>query len=96
MFAGQIATFSASFVLVKILTENLSPEEYGFLSLGITVTLLLNQILTGGISAGITRIYSIAANRDGLRNYIDAVRYLKFSISVVIFLLGSTIVLFFY
>jgi O-antigen/teichoic acid export membrane protein len=96
MFSGQIATFSASFVLVKILTEYLSPEEYGILSLGITVTVLLNQMLTGGISAGITRIYSIAANRDDLKNYADAVHYLKILISGVIFLLGSTIVLVFY
>jgi O-antigen/teichoic acid export membrane protein len=73
---GQIATVAASFVLVRVLTENLDPEQYGQLALGLTIASLMNQVVIGGIVAGIGRFYSIAAEKQDLDGYLHATRSL--------------------
>ena len=73
---GQIATVAASFVLVRVLTENLDPEQYGQLGLGLTIASLMNQVVIGGIIAGVGRFYSIAAEKQDLGGYLHATRSL--------------------
>lgn len=73
---GQIVSVLASLVLVRVLTEKLSPVEYGQLSLGLTVAGLVNQVVMGGITAGIGRFYSIAAEKQDLGGYLHATRRL--------------------
>lgn len=73
---GQIAVVAGSLVLVRVLTEYLDPEQYGQLALGLTVAGLVNQVVMGGIGAGIGRFYSIAAEKQDLGGYLHATRYL--------------------
>lgn len=61
-----------SLALVRVLTEYLDPAEYGELALGLTVAALVNQVLLGGIIAGVGRFYSIAAEKLELSSYLHA------------------------
>jgi O-antigen/teichoic acid export membrane protein len=69
---GQIAVVSGALVLVRVLTENLAPAQYGQLTLGLTVAGLVNQVVMGGIGAGIGRFYAIAAEKQDLGGYLYA------------------------
>lgn len=73
---GQIATVAGGLVLVRMLTEYLEPAEYGELALGLTLAGLVNQVLMGGVTAGIGRFYSIAAEKGDLLAYLKASRWL--------------------
>ena len=77
---GQIAAVAGGVVLVRVLTEYLDPLQYGRLALGLTLAGLVNQVIMGGITVGITRFYSIAADKHELRGYLrDARRLLGFA-----------------
>jgi O-antigen/teichoic acid export membrane protein len=69
---GQIVAVLGSLVLVRVLTEHLSPAEYGQLALGLTVAGLVNQVVMGGVTNGISRFYSIAAEQQDLGGYLSA------------------------
>ncbi len=73
---GQIITVFGSLVLVRVLTEYLNTAQYGQLSLGLTVAGLVNQVVLGGISNGISRFYSIAVEKEDLGGYLHATRQL--------------------
>jgi O-antigen/teichoic acid export membrane protein len=73
---GQIAVVAGALVLVRVLTEYLTPAQYGQLALGLTVAGLINQVVIGGITAGIGRFYSIAAEKNDLPGYLHASRWL--------------------
>lgn len=74
--AGQIATVLGALVLVRVLTEYLDPAQYGQLALGLTIAGLVNQVVMGGVTAGIGRFYSIAAEKNDLPSYLHASRWL--------------------
>lgn len=83
--AGQIATVLGALVLVRVLTEYLDPAQYGQLALGLTVSGLVNQVVMGGVTAGIGRFYSIAAEKSDLPSYLHASRQLmRYASTVVI------------
>ena len=70
--AGQIATVLGALALVRVLTEYLEPAQYGQLALGLTAAGLVNQVVMGGVTAGIGRFYSIAAEKNDLPGYLLA------------------------
>lgn len=70
--AGQIAAVLGALVLVRVLTEYLEPSQFGQLALGLTVAGLVNQVVMGGVTAGIGRFYSIAAEKNDLPAYLHA------------------------
>ena len=74
--AGQIAAVLGALVLVRVLTEYLEPAQYGQLALGLTVAGLVNQVVMGGVTNGISRFYSIAAEKNDLPGYLHASRRL--------------------
>ena len=80
---GQFAAIAGALALVRILTEYLDAEQYGQLALGLTVAALINQVVLGGISNGIGRFYSIAAERKDLGSYLLATRRLLLLATVV-------------
>jgi O-antigen/teichoic acid export membrane protein len=84
IIVGQIVTVLASLVLVRVLTEHLNTAQYGQLSLGLTVAGLVNQVVLGGIGNGISRFYSIAAERDDLGGYLLATRQLYIYATTVV------------
>lgn len=76
ILSGQIASVVGALVLVRVLTEYLEPAQYGQLALGLTVAGLVNQVVMGGVTAGIGRFYSIAAEKNDLPGYLHASRQL--------------------
>lgn len=76
IIAGQVATVLGSLAAVRVLTEFLTPAQYGELALGLTIALLVNQVVMGGIGNGIGRFYSIASEKGDLAGYFNASRRL--------------------
>ena len=72
IIAGQLISVLASLTLVRVLTEILSPAQYGQLALGLTVASLMNQTILGGVVQGINRFYSIALESQELGAYLHA------------------------
>lgn len=72
ILSGQFASVIGALVLVRVLTEYLEPAQYGQLALGLTVAGLVNQVVMGGVTAGIGRYYSVAAEKNDLPGYLHA------------------------
>lgn len=89
---GQVAAVAGALVLVRVLTEHLAPAQYGQLALGLTVAGLVNQIVMGGIGAGISRFYSIAAEKEDLGGYLQATRYLLAYATAAVLAIGMILV----
>jgi O-antigen/teichoic acid export membrane protein len=71
---GEIAAVLGALAMVRLLTEYLEPAQYGRLALGLTVAGMVNQAVMGGVTAGIGRFYSIAAEKQCLDGYWRASR----------------------
>lgn len=89
---GQVVTVAGSLVLVRVLTEHLSPEVYGQLALGLTVAGLVNQVVMGGIIVSICRYYSIAVEKHDLAGYLYAAWLLLAYTSVVIVIISLILI----
>lgn len=91
VLSGQVASVIGALVLVRVLTEYLEPAQYGQLALGLTVAGLVNQVVMGGVSAGIGRFYSIAAEKNDLPSYLHASQrlmgYATFAVVVIALIL---------
>ncbi len=75
---GQVMAVVGSLVGVKLITGLLNPNEYGDLALGMTFAMLINQLVLGPLSNGITRFYAPAFEQSDLHGYLKAVRRLLF------------------
>jgi O-antigen/teichoic acid export membrane protein len=85
IITGQIAAVLGSLVLVRLLTEYLPPDQFGQLALGLSVAGLVNQVVMGGITVGISRFYSIAAERQDLGGYLkDSFRLMGYATGAVL------------
>ena len=91
--AGQVAAALGSLALVRVLTEYLNPNQYGQLTLGLTTAALVNQTVMGGITAGIGRYYSIAAEKQDLKVYLQATRCLLAAATVAVGVIGLILIL---
>jgi O-antigen/teichoic acid export membrane protein len=83
LVAGQITAAAASLVLVRVLTEHLDPAQYGQMALGLTIAGFINQVVMGGLTNGIIRFYSIAAEKQDLGGYLHATRRLMLYATLV-------------
>lgn len=81
---GQAMAVLGSLVGMRVLTGLLDPAAYGELALGMTVATLVNQTVIGPMSNGITRFYAPAAEHGDLGGYLNAVRRLLLSATVII------------
>lgn len=85
---GQCCAVLGSLVLVRVLTEYLSPMQYGELALGLTFAALVNQTVMGGVAAGIGRYYSVAIENKDVAGYLYATRRLMAYATVAAVALG--------
>lgn len=90
ILAGQFAVAIAGLAMVRVLTEYLSPAEYGYLTLGLTFSLIANQIIFGPLGAGLTRFYATANECNETLSYMQAVVSLTKYASIL--LLGIAII----
>ena len=93
---AQLASVFGSLALVRVLTEYLSPAEYGDLALALSVGGVITQVITGGIGNSISRFYSIALKEKKLYSYYKASLILTFYAIVFSFIAGSITVLYLY
>lgn len=94
IISGQIASILGSLMLVRVLTEYLEPEQYGQLALGLTAAGLVNQIVMGGMSNGISRYYSIAVEKKDLSGYMHASSLLMGYATAVVVAVALVLMLF--
>lgn len=70
---GQAFSAIGGLIGLRILTEYLAPAQYGELAIGLSVVLVINQVLTGPLSAGITRFYSISLEKGEITEFFSVV-----------------------
>lgn len=84
---GQVLTVAGSLIGVRLLTELLTPNAYGELALGMTIATLVNQIILGPLSGGITRFYAPALEHSDVAQYWKAAKKLLIYATGIIFLI---------
>jgi O-antigen/teichoic acid export membrane protein len=95
MILGQVLAMLGSLLSVKLLTTYLDINNYGKLSLGMTVVLFTAQLVMGPLGQGIQRYYGVALEKQQLYPYWRSVNSLLYKASVlitaiiVIILIGS-------
>lgn len=92
IIAGQLAAVVGALTLVRVLTEHLTPEQYGQLALGLTVAGLVNQTVTGGITTAAGRFYSIAAERQDIATYLLHCRRLMGYATAAVVAIGALLI----
>ncbi len=93
---GQGIAFIGALILVRVLTENLPPEEYGYLALSLTLVGLVNQSIMGGITVGIGRFYTVAEQEKAIKGFLrEATRVVCYGGTVVV-VLGINVLLVLY
>ena len=70
---GQAIAVVGAVVLVRVMTQYLRPEQYGNLSLAITLGTLVGQVVIAGLAAGIVRYFPIAREAKDLAGYFRTV-----------------------
>lgn len=83
---GQGMAVAGALVGVRLMTGLLTPSAYGELALGTTVATLVNLTVLGPLCNGVTRFYAPAQEKNDLGGYLNAVRRLVLSATVIIFL----------
>jgi O-antigen/teichoic acid export membrane protein len=84
---GQVMAVLGSLVGVRLLTELLSPAEYGELALGMTLATLVNQVLLGPLANGVTRFYAPAQESGDLGGYLKAVNRMLLLATGIVFII---------
>ncbi|SUS08817.1 conserved membrane hypothetical protein [uncultured Defluviicoccus sp.] len=91
--AGQVAAVAGSLAAVRVLTEFLTPAQYGELALGLTIAGLVNQVVMGGVGNGIGRFYAIAAEKCDVGGYLNASRRLVGYATLVVLAMAGMLLL---
>lgn len=97
VFAGYASVFLVNIALVKLLTNAMSPSDYGLLALLVSLGTFASQISTNYSFPGITRNYLIAKEKGNLMQFYGGA-WSSSKRSLLIYVFSSlilTIVLFF-
>ncbi|KAB2888657.1 MAG: lipopolysaccharide biosynthesis protein [Desulfobulbaceae bacterium] len=90
---GQISIVAGSLVLVRVLTQYLDPDQYGYLALGLTIASFVNQVVMGGITNSIGRFFSIAAGRGELKLFFESCYHLMTYASILVVIIITVLAL---
>lgn len=91
---GQGVAVIGALFGIRILSEMMTPSEYGLLALGMTLATFSGQALFGPLCAGAGRFYALAQEARELKLYLKGVRKLVLFVSGIILLMavGITVV----
>lgn len=89
---GQIMSFVASFVLIRVITEHLDQARLGQMALGLTVAGFINQVVMGGLRNGIVRFYSVADEKQDLGGFLQASRRLMLFATIVVVFISMLVI----
>ncbi|MDB4220767.1 oligosaccharide flippase family protein [Amylibacter sp.] len=71
IITGQITAVLGSFVLIRICTDNLTLAQYGELAIALSIAMVINQVISGGVTSSVGRHYSIALEKNQLSSYFS-------------------------
>jgi O-antigen/teichoic acid export membrane protein len=91
--AGQVVTTVGTLVGVRLLTDVLSPEIYGELALGMTASMLVNQVILGPVSMAALRFFAPANETGQLWSFLIAVKGLVLKATGLMLLTGGILCL---
>ncbi len=94
--AGYFLTVLGALVGIRIITNFLSPSQYGELSLGITTGCLLYSIFFGPLSNGVSRFLSIARKKRQTNLFLKISFNIFTKINIFLALFSFLIIIFFY
>jgi O-antigen/teichoic acid export membrane protein len=87
VLGGQIGVAVGGLFGIKVLTHLLSPYEFGKLSIANTIVLLIGINLFGPMGQGLLRFWSIAQDRQDVRDYTRlSKKYIQTLSIIVVFL----------
>jgi O-antigen/teichoic acid export membrane protein len=92
---GQILSILGGLVLLRVLTNQLEPSEFGDFSLSLTIAGLVSLVFFGGINNGISRYYSIANEKNDILGYINASTRLIRMVCYAVLILLIAVAIFF-
>lgn len=72
VITGQVSVLMGSLVLVRLLSEFLTPPEYGLLALALTVSAFGQSVIFGGFRMAIIRFYSRTLKTERFDSYVWA------------------------
>lgn len=90
---GQIVSVIGSFIGIKILTNYLSPINYGELALGLTISSFFNQIIYGPLTQSVYRFWSTAVEKNRTKELFSAILFLLGGSSSIVFVITFVIYL---
>jgi O-antigen/teichoic acid export membrane protein len=86
--SGQAAATLGALVGVRLLTGMLSPELYGELALGMTLVILVSQVVLGPLGGAVLRFFAPASEAHEMANFLAALRRLLGKATGVVLLLA--------
>lgn len=87
VFVGQLVSIIGMIIGIRLITELVSPAEFGVVTIGLTFATLVNQLLYGPLANGTARFYHAAREKSQLMGY-------GFSIAkIVIYLFLSSVII---
>lgn len=82
---GQVAQFFGGLMLLSVLTNALTPSEFGTFTVLLTITALSQTVILGGVQGAVSRYYSVSKSEGDLPAFLGSI--------VVIGLLLATFIL---
>ena len=73
---GQGIAILGGLLGVRLLTNMMTPSEYGELALGLTFLTLIQQLIMGPVTNGFARYFAVAQENEDLESYLKAVWFL--------------------
>ncbi len=88
---GQITSVVGSIVAIKVLTNYLSPTNYGELALGLTISGFFSQIIFGPLSQAVYRFWSSAAEENKTKDLFRRILLLQGISSLIVIVISLII-----
>jgi O-antigen/teichoic acid export membrane protein len=85
VIAAQVCSVVGILLVLKLTTHNITPEQYGYLTLAITFGTVITQVVLGGVTSGLNRFLSIAVENNELSELLDSMsEYFVYSLIFVV------------
>jgi O-antigen/teichoic acid export membrane protein len=88
VLVSQFFSLVGSFFLVKLVTNLVSTEQYGKITLYISFAGLITQLVFGPVTSGIGRYFSIASSINKVNSYFKASKKLIIKLTIVLILIS--------
>jgi O-antigen/teichoic acid export membrane protein len=91
---GQILSILGSLLVIRVLTEYMSPPAFGQLALAMTIPIMINQTIFGPIGNGIARFYMPSKESGDFDEYLISIKTISISASLLVGMLGVVLIIY--